>query len=144
MKTFDEVQWARLNERRNKELPFSVLDIYQARAILREGLEDVENVARFARASGTLDTDEITESLIDLAARCQQTAEDLNLIEPQMPDALVEKHKQLVLAFRIFMNMIASRATPEKPLQRGGEPCVSATIEQFLLDDIVDKIAQYE
>ena len=137
-KTFSNAQREQLAKRRKLEKPSVVLDFYAARAILEEGLEEFWPVYRFATQGA--DTSLILEKLVDLSARCQQVAEDLNLIDHDTDnETFIAKHNRLVNLVQNILKHIHTNHV-KVPSAQLGKTQFAFHFDKAWIDDILEQL----
>ena len=140
MRQFAEQQRDQLKIRRLEwQNPAVVLDFYAARAILEEGLEafwpEVSTTDLMRRQIGG------TNALVDLAARCQQVAEDLNMVD-KPPANEVEYNQNLVKFTRDLLNHIMRNASTVPAAQRGKSQ-LSFTFDESWMHETLEKLDEH-
>ena len=140
MKHFAEQQREQLEIRRLEgQNPAVVLDFYAARAILEEGLEgfwpEVSTNDEMRRHLGG------RNALVDLAARCQQVAEDLNLVD-KPPEDEVGYNQNLVKFTRDLLTHIMRNAR-QAPAEQRGKHRLSFIFDEHWMRDTLEKLDEH-
>ena len=140
MRHFAEQQREQLKIRRLEgQNPAVVLDFYAARAILEEGLEafwpEVSTTDLGRRHIGG------RNALVDLAARCQQVAEDLNMVD-KPPENEADYNQNLVKFTRDLLNHIMQNARTVPAPQRG-KSRLSFGFDEHWMRDTLEKLDEH-
>ena len=89
----------------------------------------------------SLDPLKMLSTLVDLAARCQQVAEDLNLID-KPPEDEVAYNLNLVKFTRGILTHIMSN-TREVPAQQRGKRQLAFTFDESWMNDTLEKLDEH-
>lgn len=139
---FPAGQKRRLKDRREYENPSVVLDFFAARAILEEGVENFWRSYRLCQDTRAAEARTLLpETLVDLAARCQQVAEDLNMVD-EPPENEADHNQNLVKFTRDLLSHIMRNAR-QVPAEQRGKHRLSFMFDEHWMRDTLEELDKH-